>query len=107
MEPPNPVSSLRSFIGSYKFLSKVLKGYAELINPLECLLAGKSYRDPITCSEEHIETFRRAQQALKDNKTIHLPRPDDFLWIVTDGSVKVGGIGATMYLLRDQKLLLV
>ena len=106
VEPPNSVSSLRSFIGSYKFLSRVLKGYAELLNPLECLIAGKNSRDPITWSDEHLEAFRRAQQALKDNKTIHLPRPDDVLWIVTDGSVKVGGIGATMYLLRDQKLLL-
>ena len=43
VEPPNSVSSLRSFIGSYKFLSRVLKGYAELLIPLECLIAGKKF----------------------------------------------------------------
>ena len=54
IEPPNSVSALRSFIGSYKFLSRVLKGYAELLNPLECLIAGKNSRDPITWSKEHL-----------------------------------------------------
>ena len=35
-----------------------------------------------------------------------LPRPDDQLWIVTDGAVKNRGIGATLYVTRQTKLCL-
>ena len=100
-----------------KSLQTLLAQFAPLLDPthfwaeyckftLNYLIVGKISHEPITWSEEHLEAFRRAQQALKDNKTIHLPRPGDVLWIVTDASVKVGGIGATMYLLRGQKLIL-
>ena len=36
---------------------------------------------------------------------ITLPRADDQIWIVTDGSVTKPGIGATMYVSRENKLL--
>ena len=35
-----------------------------------------------------------------------MPRPDDQLWIVTDGSVKHTGLGATLYVTRANKTLL-
>ena len=43
---------------------------------------------------------------LSIHKSITLPRADDQLWIVTDGSVVKRGIGATMYVSRENKLLL-
>ena len=39
-------------------------------------------------------------------KTITLPRPDDQLWVVTDASVSKRGIGATLYVSRNDNLLL-
>jgi hypothetical protein len=106
VEPPHTVQALRSFIGAYKVLSRVLKGYADLLHPLDLVVAGKQSRDPIQWDDQLTKAFKLAQQALSDNKAIHLPRPDDTIWIVTDGSVKNTGIGATLYILRANKLLL-
>ena len=38
------------------------------------------------------------------NQSITLPRPNDELWLVTDGSVKQCGVGATLYVMRNGKL---
>lgn len=35
-----------------------------------------------------------------------IPRPDDQLWIVTDGALRDPGLGATMYVTRGGKLLI-
>ena len=48
--------------------------------------------------------LREAQSALSTNRTITLLRPDDLLWIVTDGAVKKPGIGATLYVTRRDRL---
>ena len=53
-----------------------------------------------------IVSFHSAQDALGHCKTIVLPRPEDVLWIVTDGSVKNLGISATLYCRRENDLLL-
>ncbi|XP_060598210.1 uncharacterized protein LOC132751998 [Ruditapes philippinarum] len=54
----------------------------------------------------HLNIFKNTQSALNSNKSIVLPRPTDQLWIVTDGSVKKRGIGATLYVTWHGKLLL-
>ena len=51
-----------------------------------------------------MHAFQKAQQALRESKVITLPRPDDTIWIVTDGSAKNCGIGATYYISCDSKL---
>ena len=51
-------------------------------------------------------SFKTAQRALADNRTITIPQPQDALWIVTDGSVKNRGIAATLYVHRNGSLLL-
>ena len=106
VEPPKTVQGLRSFIGAYKVLSRVLRGYAVLMDPLDQATAGKQSKEHITWSEELIHAFRRAQEALSSAHTITIPCPADTIWIVTDGSVKNRGIAATMFVLRDGKLLL-
>ena len=97
---------MRSFVGAYKVLSRVLRGYADLLHPLDQATAGKQSKDTIIWSDELLNAFRQAQAALKDNKTITIPRPADCLWIVTDGSVKQCGIAATLYALRNEQLVL-
>ena len=49
-------------------------------------------------------TSYEAQSAIPNSRTITLPRPDDQLRIVTDGTVRNPGIGATLYVTRGQKL---
>ena len=103
-EPPKNVRGLRAFVGSYKMLGRVLSGAAKLLAPLESLTAGRQSQDTISWSDELLVCFRSCQEALTSNRSITLPKPDDQLWIATDGSVKMNGLGATLYVLRDQKL---
>ena len=106
VSPPTTVQSLRSFIGAVKVLNRVLKGYAALLQPLEQVTAGKQSRDHIVWTDVLQAQFRTVQRSLADNKTITLPRPEDRLWIVTDGAIKAAGLGATLYIMRNNKLLL-
>ena len=106
VEPPSTVQGLRSFVGAYKVLSRVLPRFAELLDPLEQATAGKESREKIVWCDELLLTFKTAQRALVDNRTITIPQPQDALWIVTDGSVKNRGIAATLYAHRNGSLLL-
>ena len=103
-EPPKTVRGPRAFVGSYKMLGQVLSGCAQLLVPLESLTAGHQSQDTVVWSDNLLACFRSCQEALTSNKSIALPKPDDQLWIVTDGSVKMSGLGATLYILRDKKL---
>ncbi|EDO36795.1 predicted protein [Nematostella vectensis] len=50
------------------------------------------------------QALNEAKSALTKNRAITNPRPDDQLWIVTDGAVRKPGIGATLYVTRGEKL---
>ena len=52
-------------------------------------------------SESILVSFHKAQKALANHKSVMVPRPSDQLWIVTDGSTKHHGLGATLYITRD------
>ena len=91
---PSTIREFRGFIGAYKVLARVLKGYARYLAPMEQALVGKQSRESFVWSDSLIDTFLCAQRALSSCKEIALPRPSDQLWIVTDGSVKQSGIGA-------------
>ena len=101
------MQGLRSFVGAYKVLSRVLPRFAELLDPLDQVTAGKESREKkIVWCDELLLAFKTAQRALVDNRTITIPQPQDALWIVTDGAVKNRGIAATLYVHRNGKLLL-
>ena len=104
VQPPDTVRGLRSFIGAYKVLSRVLKGYSDLLHPLDQAVAGKQSMDKIIWSDTLLNSFQSAQRALKDTKTITIPKSTDQLWLVTDGSPKQCGIGATLYVQRNNNL---
>ena len=101
---PDTVRGLRSFIGAYKVLGRVLPKCSQIIAPLENAIAGQQSRESIQWTDSLREFVHSAQASLRTHKTITLPRPSDQLWIVTDGSVTKRGIGATLYITRDQKL---
>jgi hypothetical protein len=105
-EPPPKVKGLRSFIGAFKVLAKVVPGCSSLLAPLDDAVAGRDSKDSVTWNDNLLHAFQIAQRSFSDNTTIHLPRPDDTLWIVTDGAVRNPGIGATLYVSRGKKLLL-
>jgi hypothetical protein len=104
--PPSTVRDLRAFIGAYKMLARVLPGCAKLISILEDATSGKESRDKLLWTDSLLSEFKSAQIALSSHKSITLPKADDQLWIVTDASVTRYGIGATLYVNRNDKLLL-
>ncbi len=63
---PNTVQSLRSFIGAYKVLSRVLKGYSDLLHPLDATVAGRESKDKIVWNDELLHSFKEAQSALSE-----------------------------------------
>ena len=99
-EPPTTVKGLRSFIGAYKVLARVVKHCSHFLSPLEEAVAGHKSADKITWSEPLIQAFHTAKSALSTTQVITLPRSGDHLWIVTDGAVKNYGLGATLYITR-------
>ncbi|XP_071511850.1 uncharacterized protein [Diadema antillarum] len=101
--PPTTVKGMRSFIGAYKMLARVLPSCASYVSPLDDSIAGLKSQDRIHWTDELHGAFTKAQSAIQSSRTITLPRPSDQLWIVTDGSVKKHGLGATMYVTRDKK----
>ncbi|XP_063968866.1 uncharacterized protein LOC135157450 [Lytechinus pictus] len=99
---PSTVKGMRSFIGAYKMLARVLPNCASYLGPLDESIAGMKSQDRICWTDELHDAFNKAQSGIKSTRTVTLPRPSDQLWIVTDGSVKNHGLGATMYVTRDR-----
>lgn len=99
--PPATVAGLKSFIGAFRFISRVVKGYASLLSPLEDAVQGKEKKDSVTWTDQLTTAFTKAKEALTKSQTITVPRPSDRLSIVTDASVRPGAIGATLYVIRD------
>ena len=101
---PTTVNGLRSFLGAYKFLSRVIPNCSTVLSPLEDIVAGKASKEKILWTSNQTDAFSKAQNFITNNKSITLPRPSDQIWIVTDGSVKNYGLGSTMYVTRNNSL---
>ena len=104
--PPPTVKCLRSWIGAFKHLKVCVPGYSSLLSDLEAATAGKDTKVAIDWTDELLESFHKAQAALNDLECITIPRPSDSLIITNDGAVKSGGIGAVLYVLRNNKMLI-
>ena len=103
---PDTVAGLKSYIGTYRFLSRVLEGYGSFLIPLENAIKGLNLKDKIIWTDSLSLAFKKSKEALSDAKTITMPRPSDKLCIVTDASVQPGAVGATLYAVRNGKKLL-
>ena len=101
---PNAVAQMRSFIGAFKVLSRVIRGCSALLTNLDDAVAGRESKEPIQLTDDLHASFNQAQAVLSQTRTITLRRPDDQLWIVTDVAVRTPGIGAALYLSRAGKL---
>ena len=101
---PSTVGRLRSFFGAYQVLSRVIPRCSSYLAPLDAITAGRPSQDSINWTDDLRAAFHSAQNALSSALTITLPKPEDQLWIVTDGAVKDPGLGATLYVTRGDKL---
>lgn len=72
--------------------------------PLDDIVARRQPNEAITWSDDLRAAFKEAELALSSKRIITLPKPDDLLWIVTDGVVRPPGIGATLYVTRGKNL---
>ncbi|KAL2103187.1 hypothetical protein ACEWY4_000055 [Coilia grayii] len=97
---------MRSFIGAVKVMARVIKHCSALLAPLDNAIAGKTSQDNIDWTEELHCAFSKVKECLSSSRSIILPRPDDQLWIVSDGAVRRPGIAATLYVMRKDKLAL-
>ena len=94
----------RSFIGAYKVLSRVIPRCSSYLAPLDAVTAVRPSQESINWTDDLRAAFRGAQNALSSALTITSPRPEDQLWIVTDGAFRDPGIDATLYVTRGDKL---
>ena len=97
-EEPKTVTALRSFVGAYKVFNRLIKGCARFVSDLDAATAGKQKSDKISWNESLSATFKEAKSALSKASRITLPRIQDQLTIVHDGSQV--GIGSILYLKR-------
>lgn len=100
---PTTVKQLRSFIGAYQVLSRVIPRCAKFLAPLEAITAGKSSADKLSWAEHEISAFNIAKDALSTSKSIVIPKSSDQLWIVTDAACRKPGVAATLYVTRKNK----
>ena len=101
---PVTVKTMRSFVGAYNMLDRVVHGCSSLLAPFDSVTFGRQSSEHIEWTDSLLEAFKRAKDKLHSRKNITLPRSTDELWLVTDGSVKECGLGATVYMMRNDTL---
>ena len=99
--PPPIVKGLRGWLDTYKYIRRCIPHHAHFMAEMEAVCAGKDSQDHVTWTEELQGQFRAAQEALRDLKTITVPRPTDRLAITTDGAVRDIGVGAALFVVRQ------
>ena len=101
--PPDTVRGLRSYVGAYKSISKVLPAYSAKLSPLDQVCAGAKSLDKISWSDDLLNSFDDAKAHLKDAQVLTLPRRDDQLQIICDASKS--GLASALYIIRDKPYL--
>jgi len=86
---PNPdtVGRMRSFIWAYKVLSRLFLRCSAYLAPFDNATAGRQSQEAISWTDELWSSFNKAQHTLSSSHTITLPRPEDQLWIMTNGAL--------------------
>ena len=92
--PPTTTRQMRSFIGAYRQLSEFVQGYAILLKPLEISTRGKKSQEKIIWTEQLKLDFERAKDALRNPKSVTIPRPSDHLHFYPDTSTALAAVGA-------------
>ena len=103
-QQPQTVKQLRSYIGSYKALSKCIPNFRSFLSPLKDLVAGKESNYKIEWTSQLSQEFINSQKVLDTASTIALLIPKDQLIITTNASRQA--IGATMFIQRGKTKLI-
>ena len=101
-QQPKTDHQLRSFVGTYIVLARVLSNCASILTLLDAQNASKQCQDQVAWDDCSCEVFKQAQVSLSGCQTITLPQSRDQLWLVTDGAV-THEVGAMLYVTRDGK----
>ena len=102
-DPPQTIKNMRSFIGSYKFLSKVIPKHSDFLAPLDKACSKGASSDKIVWTTELENAFQKAKDHLKENKILTLPRKEDKLQIITDAAAISAGLAASLFVIRESK----
>ena len=74
-----------------------------LLAPLEEVVGGRASADKIIWTENLETSFKEAKNALKDIKTVFIPKPTDTLHTFSDYSASTGAIGGRMEIRRTDE----
>ena len=74
LRDPQPCST-RSSAVFYKVLSRILQGYADLLDPLDQAAADRASKESVFWIDELLGAFKIAQSALSNCKSITIPQP--------------------------------
>ena len=100
--PPETVKGLRSFVGAYNFITRVLPYYSDKLDTLEQMISSHK-SGKIEWSPSLLQSFNDAKSHLKEAKSIVLPRSDDQLYIISDAALRCSGIGSALYVVRNNQ----
>ena len=103
MDVPVTVGQLRSYLGGFKYLSRVMKSYIDVLCPLEEMIGGRKSSEKLIWNESSLNAFKLSQQSLSDLETITIPKSSDSLQIITDASQSKFGLAAALYVIRGDK----
>ena len=93
---PETVGKLRSFIQGAKINSECLEGLATALAPFGKLVGSdKNRSEKVQWPPDLEEYFYKAQEILKNPKSITIPKPSDHLLIVVDTATKPEEITST------------
>ena len=101
--PPKTCTSMRSFIGAFKAMSRCIPRYASLLSPLDDSTKGLEGVNTSTWTPDLQAHFSKAQSSLQSPSILSIPRPSDHLMCTVDASPVNKGLGATLFLYRDKK----
>ena len=101
-EPPKTATAMRSFIGAYKVFNRVIRGCSNYLSHLESAIAEKQKSEKIVWTDVLTDSFHKAQEGLKSNSSIMIPKRSDQLIITHDGSQI--GIGSVLFVQRNGSL---
>ena len=100
--PPATVKQMRSFLGAMKQLSESIKGYAEILHPLEQVVGSRASSERIVWNEDLTTAFNKAKLAVSRPEGIYVPRREDRLVTSSDFSNDKQSIGGLLTIIRTE-----
>ena len=106
MNKPKTCTAMKSFIGAFRAISRCFPRYSSLLSPLEESIKGIQGAQLITWTLQLESCFEEAQSTLESPRALTIPIPSDKLVLTVDASPLNNGLGATLFILRNNKRLL-